>query len=518
MRLIALAFLLFAGLATPALAQVPPSLRSAGVTEAQWSQAQALISAQARTLNQREAALRTLAIEIFEGEPSLGFETYLELIREGAARLPQALAAARALNPRGDARLEDLRARAVSAAEQGRLREALALQDEYAAALRAALERALQQPLLDLAAAHAAAGGTAYALADHLGAAARYAEAAEAAPAGTRERWQYLVWQAYALTERSRLFAESAPLQQAVALYQQALILRPRETAPADWANAQNHLGIALALQGGRGAPGALERAVVAYEAALSVMTREADPAGWAATQINLGAALWAQAERGAPGALEKAALAYEAALSVLTREDAPARWAIAQNNLGNALALQGQRGAPGALERAVAAYEAALSVRTRAADPAAWAETQMNLGSVFNIQGARGAPGALERAMAANEAALNVITREANPVGWARIQVGLGDTLSVLGERGAAGALDRAIAAYEAALIVMTREADPAGWAVTTYNLAFAYRGLGRFAEARAAAEAALSGYEQIGNAHWANEARAFIARLPPE
>jgi tetratricopeptide (TPR) repeat protein len=566
MRLLAIMAVLMAALAvqTAAAQSLPASLRSAGITEAQWSQAQGLIRAQATTLNLREEAVRTLAIEIFEGQPDLSYDACLDLIREGAQRLPQLVATARALDPGGDGALADLQRRAVAAAEEGRLREALALQDDYRAAFQRAWERAAERPLLQLAAAHAAAGDTSYALGDYVGAAERYAQAAAAAPEPTRERWQYTGLRGQALFERSRLFSEPEPLRQAISAYEAALALRPRISAPLDWAGVQIALGNAQVLRGERGVPGALEQAVVAFEAALTVKTREADVAGWADAQMGLGTALlrqgqlgqpgaleravaayeaaltvwtreadpadWAQAQtnlgnalsvlggRGAPGALERAVLAYEAALTVMTREADPGGWATTQNNLGGSLLGQAQRGVPGALERAVAAHEAALTVQSRDANPAGWAQTQVNLAAALSFQGRRGTPGALERAVVLYEAALTVLTRDSNPAGWASTQTNLGVTLAIQGSLGAPGALDRAVAALEAALTVRSRDADTAGWADTTYALALVYRVMGRLSEARRTAQGALVAYEQVGNAYRANLARAFIAELPAE
>ncbi|MGD9981606.1 MAG: hypothetical protein AB7H66_05060 [Hyphomonadaceae bacterium] len=550
---------------SPALAQpLPDSLRAAGITQAQWRQAQGVIRAQARTLDLRERAVRALAVDIFAGNPDLSFDACLELIRDGAERLPQLIAAARALDPHGDPMLANLRRRAIAAASAGRLREALSLQDEYAEAFHDALERAVEQPRLDLAASYAAAGGTAYALGDYLAAAERYARAAEAAPAGAIEvRWSYRAYQADSLWRRGDLFFEPATSQEAVRLYEEVVLpLAPRDLRPADWAATQQNLGIALQILGERGAPDGLERSVAAYEAALTVRTREADPSGWAQTQMNLANALQIQGERGVPQALERAIAAYEQALAITPRESNPDSWARTQMNLGNALSVIGKRGAPGALERAVAAYEAAHTVWTREANPAGWAMIHTNMGGALRSLGQSGAPGALERAVASYEAALSVTPRDASPVAWARAQVNLGVALIVQSDRdvpgaleravdcfeaaltaitaetypnawavaqtnlgaalfamhrrGAPGALGRAIAAYESALTAATRHTDPQAWANINYNLAETHKARGQYAEARAAAQGALAVYEQLGDEHYASEVRAFILELP--
>ncbi|MGD9981115.1 MAG: hypothetical protein AB7H66_01780 [Hyphomonadaceae bacterium] len=504
--------------ASPALAQpLPASLRSAGVTEAQWGQAQGVIRVQAASLRLREEAVRTLAVEIFEGQPGQSFETYIELIRDGAARLPQIIAAARALDPRGDAALSDLQRRAVAAAEAGRLREALALQDEYAARFRSTLMRAVEQPLLDLAASYEVAGDTAYALGDHLGAASRFALAAETAPASAIEtRWRYRAKQAFAIGQRGDIFVEPARSEEAVRLFETVVLpLAPRDRRPADWALTQNDMGDTLRVMGQRGVPGALERAAAAIEAALTVRTREADPAGWALSQANLGNVLLIQGELGSIESLERAVAAYEAALTATTREADPGLWAVAQMSRAIALAALGDRGQAGALERAVEIFEEVLTVRTRAADPAGWAQTHANLGGALMSLGDLGAPGALERAEASYEAALTVQTRDSDPDGWASIQINRGHLFSILGERGDARARDRALEAYQAALIVMTRERSPRLWAVATYGLALIYGDTGRTDEARAAARGALEAFEETSNTYLADDVRIFLAEL---
>lgn len=516
MRLLAIACALAAALAMQtAVAQpLPASLRSAGITDAQWTQAQGVIRSQAATLNLREDAIRTLAVEIFEGQPDLSFDACLDLIREGAQRLPQLVATARALDPGGDARLADLQRRAVAAAEAGRLREALALQDQYRAQYRRALERAVEQPMLNLAAADAAAGDTAFALGDYLAAAERYASAAETAPESAVEvRWRYRVRQAETFYQRGYLFNDLAALREAVRLYEEAVLpFVPRDRFPTEWATAQANLGWVRVRQGERDAASALAAAVENFSAAAEVFDAAGDPRNAAAVRGGLAAAYTRMGERGAPGALERAVAAYEAALVHLTRVSDPTGWATTQLNLGVALTELGE------LERAAAAFEAALTVRTRDGDPVGWATAQMNLGAVLSRLGQRGAPGAVERALTAFEAVLTVRTRETDPAGWARTQNNMGGAYAILGDRGDRSAYARAIAAFEAALTVRTREGDPSGWAGTTHNLAQIYHATGRNAEARDAAQRALQAYEQVGNAQGADRVRAFLAELPAE
>ncbi|MGD9815240.1 MAG: hypothetical protein AB7Q23_08545 [Hyphomonadaceae bacterium] len=557
--------------AAPALAQpLPDTLRSAGVTQAQWDAIQRAARAQARRANISEASLLAAAEAATGRLAQSGRFNALSLqqtILDSLAAQAEEIAD---LQRRLEARIGDrdpdiaaLYAQARAALEAGRLYDADGLLTQAAERDLAAMQAAdaeAERRRLRAGESIASRGQIAFVQADYLVAAEHYARAANTVPqSATEPRWQYTMWRGRTLYERGRVFGEPEPLQQAIAAYESALTLRPRERAPADWAATQNDLGNALQLQGGRGAPAALQRAVAAYEAALTVRTRESDSAGWADTQMNLGAALllqgergstsmleravaayeaaltvetpesdptgWAQTqmnlgtalrhlgERGVPRALERSVAAFEAALTVQTREADPAGWAAIQANLGVALQRRSERGAPGALDQAVAAYEAALTVMTREADPAAWARQQVNLGNALVLQGERGARGAFERAVAAFEAALTVETRESNPTGWARTQVNLGIALKEMGEAGAPGALERAVAVYDEALTVMTREVDPAGWAQAQYNLALAYGAMGRNADARAAAQRALEGGQQVGHRALVEHARRAVA-----
>jgi len=558
--------------AAPALAQspLPDAARSAGVTQAQWDAIQREARVQARRANISEASLLAAA-EAATGRLAQSGrfnaislqQTILESL---AAQAEEIAELQRRLESRTGDRDPDIAAfyaHARAALEEGRLDDADGLLGQAAERDLASMREAdaeAERRRLRAGDTIASRGQIAFVQADYLVAADHYARAAGTVPqSAIEQRWRYTTWRGRALYDRSRLYSEPEPLQEAVAAFESALALQTRERAPADWAATQNDLGNTLQLQGGRGAPASLQRAVAAYEAALTVRTRDADPHAWADTQMNLGAVLMLQGERGSAGMLERAVAAYEAALTVETRESDPIGWAQTQMNLGNALRLLGERGAPralersvaayeaaltvqtrdahpadwamtqanlgvalqrrsergapGALERAVAAYEAALTVFTREADPASWARQHVNLGNALTLQGERGAPGALERAVAAYEAALTVQTRESDPTGWARTQVNLGIALKEMGERGAPGALERAVALYDEALTVMTREADPAGWAQAQYNLAVAYGAMGRNADARAAAQRALEGGQQVGHRALVEAARRALA-----
>jgi tetratricopeptide (TPR) repeat protein len=129
---------------------------------------------------------------------------------------------------------------------------------------------------------------------------------------------------------------------------------------------ALNDLGLALQVPGERESGTArLEEAVAVYRNALKEYTRERVPLHWAMTQNNLGNALSTLGERESGTArLEEAVAAYRNALKEYTRERVPLHWAMTQNNLGGALRTLGERESGTArLEEAIAAYRAAIKV-----------------------------------------------------------------------------------------------------------------------------------------------------------
>lgn len=522
-RLLAACVIVVGFLVQTATAQpLPDALASAGVTQAQWDairlearvQAQRAHISEAALIAAAEAASVNLARSDRLSALSLQ-QAIFETLSEQADRIAELRRRLDALTGDSDPATAALFAQGRAALEEGRLTDADGLLAQAVSRDLAAIEQAeaeVERRRLRAGETIAGRGQLAFVQADYLAAAEHLARAAATVPqSATQARWRYTTWRAHALYRRGDLFGEAAPLQEAIVTFEAALVLRPRASAPTDWADVQNDLGAALRLQGERGQPDALRRAVAAYEAALSVRTRETDAIRWAQTQMNLGNAFAVSGVRGEPGALQRAVSAYEAALSVMTRESDPADWALTQMNLGIAYRHLG------ALDRAVAAFQAALTVQTREANPAVWASIAVNLGNTLSEIGERGGPNvALERAVSAYEAALTVMTRDADPAGWALTQMNLGVALSVLGDRGARGAYERAAAAYEASLSVRTRATDPNGWALTQYNLAVTYQAMGRVREARVAAQGALEAFEQAGNANAATHARAFLERLP--
>ena len=513
MRKLAMVLVLGAALLAPgaAMAQaLPAGVARAPATLAEWRQQldanqslRAQVSALARRTGVSEAVARNLAIDVFGAQPGQPAETYLQLAEAGLARLPQTIAAAQALDPVNNPALADLKVRAIAAAQAGRLAEATQLLDQYAQTYDRIAQQASDRIASTRAANHAAAAYSAYTAADYLGAASRYAQAAEIAPqSDARARWQYRGYQAGALYERGQIFGERAPLREAVRLYRDVVLpLSPRSTHASDWAQTQSYLANAHSVLGELGDDQAMRDAAIAHRAALEVFTRQSAPARWASMQNDLGVTLKVLGGRGDDQALREAIAAFRAALEVRTRQSAPTQWAATQINLGSALQILGQRGDTQALRDAIASYDGALEVFTRQNAPAEWAAAQNNLGNAHYMLGMRGDSQALRDAIAAYRAALEVRTRQNAPARWAETQNNLGAALNALGERGDDQALRDAVTTYRAALEIRTRQNAPAGWAQTQYNLATALRSQAqrgdraRLPEALAAARSALSG-----------------------
>jgi tetratricopeptide (TPR) repeat protein len=312
-----------------------------------------------------------------------------------------------------------------------------------------------------------------------------YAKAAAAAAFDTSLAWGYAIDSADSLYAQGDEFGDNTALGEAIATYESALSLAPRERVPLDWATTQDRLGSALRALGERESGTAtLQKAVAAYGEALKEWTRERVPLDWAATQNNLGTALETLGNReSGTETLQKAVAAYGEALKESTRERVPLDWAATQNNLGNALEVLGKRErGTETLQQAVAAYGDALREYTRERVPLDWAMTQNNLGNALEDLGQReSGTETLQKAVAAYGEALKERKRDRVPLRWATTQNNLGNALEALGERESGTAtLQKAVAAFGEALKERTRERVPLQWATTQNNLGNALRALG--------------------------------------
>ncbi|MFT3989046.1 caspase family protein [Aestuariivirga sp.] len=280
-----------------------------------------------------------------------------------------------------------------------------------------------------------------------------------------------------ALSQYGEYGGNRAALDGAVAAYQTALELVPRESDPSKWAELQNNLGIAYEVIGQREAGTEnLERAIEAYQAALDDNTRARDPSLWATTHNNLGDVLQILGGRQqGTAALENAVSAYDAALEVHTREANPLKWAMVQANRASVLQTLGERrGGTDELSQALAGDVAALGVYTREADPLAWARVQTNRGNALRvIAGRENNAEMMQQAVEASRLALSVQSREKVPLQWALSQNNLGIALGKLAEMtGDPRSYPDAITALRNALLERRRERVPLDWAATQNNL----------------------------------------------
>jgi len=488
-QLLAVAACLMFSLVTPAFADgpLPPSLRSAGVTQEQWDALQTEVRRAAARANVSERALASVAERLGLALATRGgrvdVSDILGELDQLATRISELEASLAAISRQEDPAIAALVAQARNAIAAGDLDAAdgaLTEARRARAARNAQLQTELVAGRLEESAIAAAQGEVAFLRREYVRAAAMYDEAAALAPEGSQERYLHTVGAGYSFFYAG-LFgqagAEAELQRQAVDRFDAAYAM-PRVVPPEVWRRHRSLRGPALGRLIALNEPDAPARAVAAYEADLTIFTREDDPQSWARTQRGLGVALQAQDAMSAGGdvvALRRAAAAYEAALTVTDPTDSLSPFA-ARISLGDVLMRLDDRGEAGALERAIAAYREALrAYHLRTVLRVQWANTQMKLGHALRRMG-------LQRA------------RETDGVGY----------------------LEAATAAYDSALEFRVRDADPAAWTDTVYHLALTYRDLGDMRGARAMARNALSGAEQAGDAVLIERARALIAELP--
>lgn len=226
---------------------IPDALRSSSLTQAQENElGRRLAALESRLVgvagqNQlHEVAVRNIAIEIFGAQPELDFETYVQLIESGARQLREYVTTARQRLD-GDPQQAALRARAIAAAEDGRLTEARTLYEDLIAANRNSRRLAREAEDLSDAADISEAARLALVSLDYRGSARLFSDAADLAPAGSRNRWLYRVMQSFAIVGESSLVpgpggtvsvasADPAAITEAV-----RILIGSSVDAPSDW-------------------------------------------------------------------------------------------------------------------------------------------------------------------------------------------------------------------------------------------------------------------------------------------
>ena len=475
--------------------------------------------------------LKVLGIDAAAGD---SLETQL---RQGAEQL-KAILAQRPVVARTDEELIRLADLALRAEEEGAIDVALRFREQAAARadeLAQDLDRdeaLVRQNRLEIAATYVDYANTASLNFDFAGAAARYRDAFAQV-----EKWDaglaidYLQWHADALYYEGYYAGTLEPLRAAVAAYEEALTLAPRDERLEQWGALQNNMGLAYTALGDWGGDVAdLARAEAAFQNVLTVWSRTDEPAQWAVAQGNLAgvqsklgqryldigrltqsadgyeaalaatdpadAVTYARAETnfgtsvmllatetGDFGRIDAAVAAFRHALTVFDVATQPAEWTITQNSLGSALKLLGEADDdPRLLTEAVEAFKAVLDAPGTDRSTFDWGATQNNLGNTLVSLGrATGEPGYIEDAIAAHEISLRTISREAAPLAWANVQNSIGSAFHALANVGGDQTLKRdAAAAYRLALTERTRERAPLLWADTQQNLGNSLRDIG--------------------------------------
>ena len=429
-------------------------------------------------LGQVRAALKIV------GENNISPENLGAKLVEIAERFKELQATASA-QPGDSPAIVSLKAEAQRAIEAGELAKA----DALLADVETEQRRGLDRLAVNAAETSARRGEIALTRLRYVEAANHFANAAAVFPPNSDhevKRIGYIEREASALYSQGDEFGDNNALRAAIDLRKRLIGLKSREREPLEWARTKNVLGAALMRLGEReSGTTTLEEAAAVYREALEEVTRERVPLNWARTQSNLGWVLFRLGQRESGTAkLEEAVAAHREALNVLTRTRLPLDWAIIQNSLGTALTTLAQReGRTEKLEEAIVAYREALKEQTRERVPLKWAAIQGNLGNVLLVLGRReNGTAKLEEAVVAYREVLKEFTHERMPLEWAKTQNNLGIALRAIVERESATAkLEEAIVAYREALKERTRERMPLEWAATQNGLGIALSKMGQ-------------------------------------
>ena len=192
--------------------------------------------------------------------------------------------------------------------------------------------------MLDIAGTYAANATTAVINFDHFHAADLFGKAYEAV-----KDWDeaaalgYKISQGDALSDRGYYNTDNVALTAALAAYDEARAMAPKESAAAEWAKIEDRIGQAMQVLGERLVdPATLEASIGHYEAALSVRTEADAPIDWAKSQNNLANALLLAgcAKRRSRPARSSRCRPSKRRCRVFTPEAEPIRWATVANNL----------------------------------------------------------------------------------------------------------------------------------------------------------------------------------------
>lgn len=289
--------------------------------------------------------------------------------------------------------------------------------------------------------------------------------------------YDYRLSNADALRDYGKIKGGIPWIEKAVAAYDAAIALRPRDRNPQDWAAAMQNKAIAVSDIGERlGDMEKLNEAVGLYKEVLTIWTEEKYPQQWATIVNNVALVVDEVGDYGGVSYDREAASLLRRTLAEFDRERHPADWAMVQQNLGNAYVDIAERTQEDADARqAIAYFNASLEVYAADTAPHEWMRSQVGLGVALNELASITKDGAyFEQARRALEAAIMVVDRETFPDTWAAIRNNMGKTHGGLADLGAGTEhLLAAKVAYADALSERSIERSPLEWGITAYNLA---------------------------------------------
>lgn len=310
-----------------------------------------------------------------------------------------------------------------------------------------------------------------------------------------RGRWRMTVRQAELLARESEELGDTSALEQAVALHDTCLQMRPRHIASKDWAVTQ-HLFGSLHYRFGeaRNDLEHLRRAADTCRAAADELIGQREPMRWAQSLADHAMALHAIGERSNDhAALTDALAAQRETLAVFTRSASPQDWAQAQIGIaGTLLLLAARDGSHHRLTEAIAAFRSALELIDQQQFPEQAAKARVRLAEAL-CQVAR-REGQARHLIEAESVLSNLAAEPATdrrlPLERARLLAVRGTLDLELGRRSRAGdRLLRAIEYLDAAIEIYASVGDALPLASVHRDAGLAYEALSqleRYAEPR--------------------------------
>ncbi|MEO1041331.1 MAG: hypothetical protein AAFX52_03490 [Pseudomonadota bacterium] len=278
-----------------------------------------------------------------------------------------------------------------------------------------------------------------------------------------------------------------------------------------------------------RGDDASLEEAIAVYQDALREFDKRKSPLLWARTQAFMGVVMLNLGSRRQSEPLaEQALTALTEALREYEKQGEVIYWADTYARIGDTLQLLARlQKDQSVFEDALGAYEQALSGLDRKNEPTLWAYVHDRRGDAFARLGTMQDDNAFrEKAIASYRQALLERTAERDLDDWVNSQNGLGRTLLVLGMlKKDDASVNEAILIFEQTVLARDRENDPLLWARSNRDLGYATRERGLLRNDPADLEAAIAmfdeshaifvAYDETSDAELTNSMRDLSGRL---